>query len=89
MRAKFLSEMSKITSKDYPTFIQMYKELPDRSIVQAPKTEFVNKVAALTKKSAKTVRCWIAGTQKPDALVQSILEKEFNVPASALFPPKE
>lgn len=81
--------MSKITQTDYPTFIQMYKELPDRSAIKAPKTEFVERVAALTKKSVKTVRCWIAGTQKPDALAQSILEKEFNVPASSLFPPKE
>ena len=75
-----------ITEKDYPTFTQMYKNLPERSSIKAPKTEFVEKVAKITKKSVKTVRCWIAGTQKPDALAQSVLEKEFKVPAKYLFP---
>ena len=91
---------------DYPTFIQMYKELPDRSAIKAPKTEFVEKVAALTKKSPNaSFQCRIgrrifcsdtilpaedlSHPQKPDALAQSILEKEFNIPASSLFPPKE
>ena len=72
--------MSELTEKDYPTFTQMYKSLPERSSIKAPKTEFVEKVAKITKKSVKTVRCWIAGTQKPDAL------KEFKVPAKYLFP---
>ena len=50
------------------------------------KIEILEKVAKITKKSVKTVRCWIAGTQKPDALAQSVLEKEFKVPAKYLFP---
>ena len=79
-------KMSELTEKDYPTFTQMYKNLPERSSIKAPKTEFVEKVAKITKKSVKTVRCWIAGTQKPDALAQSVLEKEFKVPAKYLFP---
>ena len=29
---------------------------------------------------------WSVGTQKPDALAQSVLEKEFKVPAKYLFP---
>ena len=57
-----------------------------KPIENKPKTEFVEKVAKITKKSVKTVRCWIAGTQKPDALAQSVLEKEFKVPAKYLFP---
>lgn len=89
MSAKFLVEMSKITQTDYPTFSQMYKALPERSSVSTPKSEFVKRAAALTKKSEKTIRCWIAGTQKPDALAQSILEKEYNVPATYLFPLKK
>lgn len=79
-------KMSELTEKDYPTFTQMYKNLPERSSIKSPKTEFVEKVAKITKKSVKTVRCWIAGTQKPDALTQSVLEKEFKVPAKYLFP---
>ena len=82
----FQMKMSELTEKDYPTFTQMYKNLPERSSIKAPKTEFVEKVAKITKKSVKTVRCWIAGTQKPDALAQSVLEKEFKVPAKYLFP---
>lgn len=80
--------MGKITEKDYQTFTQIYKSLPERNVVKAPKTEFVEKVAEITKKSPKTVRCWIAGTQVPDALTQTVLEREFKIPATVLFPPK-
>ena len=59
---------------------------PKEVVSKLLKTEFVEKVAKITKKSVKTVRCWIAGTQKPDALAQSVLEKEFKVPAKYLFP---
>lgn len=45
--------MSELTEKDYPTFTQMYKNLPERSSIKAPKTEFVEKVAKITKKSVK------------------------------------
>lgn len=81
--------MSRITEKDYQTFREIYKKLPERSVVKAPKTEFVEKIAGITKKSTKTVRCWIAGTQTPDELTQSVLEDEFKIPAVKLFPPKE
>lgn len=37
-------------------------------------------------KSTKTVRCWLAGTQKPDALSQSVIEKELGVSSNILFP---
>lgn len=78
--------MGKITEKDYQSFTQIYKSLPERNVVKAPKTEFVERIAKITKKSPKTVRCWIAGTQVPDALTQDVLEKEFKIPATALFP---
>lgn len=41
----FQMKMSELTEKDYPTFTQMYKNLPERSSIKAPKTEFVEKVA--------------------------------------------
>lgn len=39
--------MKKVTRKDYQSFIQIYKGLPGRSAVKAPKTEFVEEIAAL------------------------------------------
>ena len=82
-------KMGKITETDYQSFVQIYKGLPERTEVKAPKTAFVERIAEITKKSTKTVRCCIAGTQTPDALTQDVLEKEFKIPAAALFPPKE
>lgn len=58
--------MKKVTPKDYQSFIQIYKGLPERSAVKAPKTEFVEEIAALCMCSTKTVRMWIHGVQKPD-----------------------
>lgn len=78
--------MSKMTEKDYKSFRQIYDDLPDRSVVKAPKTEFVEHIATLTMKSTKTVRCWIAGVQKPDALTLSIIEKDLGMPGNVLFP---
>lgn len=78
--------MDRITEKDYKSFVQIYKGLPEREAVKAPKTAFVERIASITKKSTKTVRCWIAGTQTPDALTQDVLEKELNIPAIILFP---
>ena len=84
-----ISKMEKMTEKDQMTFRQLYDSLPDRSAVKAPKTEFVERIAGITMKSVKTVRCWLAGTQKPDALSQSIIEKELGVTATILFPESE
>ena len=77
-----------MTEKDQPTFRQFYDDLPDRTHI-APKTEFVKKIAGITMKSHKTVRCWLAGVQKPDTLCQTIIEKELGISASILFPETE
>lgn len=79
-------KMGKMTERDHLTFRQIYKNLPERDVVKAPKTEFVERIAGVTMKSTKTVRCWLAGTQQPDALSQSMIEKELNVPCEILFP---
>ena len=55
--------MKKVTQKDYQSFIQIYKGLPERNAVKAPKTEFVEEIAALCMCSTKTVRMWIHGVQ--------------------------
>lgn len=82
-------KMDKMTEKDQMNFRQLYDSLPDRSSVKAPKTEFVERMAAVTMKSTKTVRCWLAGTQKPDALSQSMIEKELGMCSKSLFPETE
>lgn len=67
-------------------FRGIYDSLPERKIMKAPKSAFVDRIAAITMKSTKTVRCWLAGTQKPDALSRAMIEKELGVSASELFP---
>ena len=41
--------MKKVTKKDYQSFIQIYKGLPERSSVKAPKTEFVEEIERLNR----------------------------------------
>lgn len=65
-------------------FRQIYDALPTRA-AKAPKTQWVERMAEICMVSEQTVRCWVYGTQKPDALKLSILAKELNVPASELF----
>ena len=57
--------MKKVTQKDYQSFIQIYKGLPERSAVKAPKTEFVEEIAALCMCSGKfTHICPLPSTLK-------------------------
>ena len=77
-----------MTKKDHQTFRELYDTLPQKTAV-APKSEFINRIAKITCKSTKTVYCWLAGVQVPDALAQSVIEKELKVPASVLFPKKD
>lgn len=72
-----------LTQKDHGTFREIYDNLPSRS---APKSEFIRRIATITMKSQKTVRCWLAGSQNPDLLTKSILEKELGVSGDILFP---
>ena len=71
------------------TFRQIYKELPSKGVITPPKKAFILRIAGLTKKSTQTVRCWLAGAQRPDALTRSIIEKELNIPSEILFPDEE
>ena len=63
---------------------EMYDNLPERQ-VEAPKTKFVRELAELCKVHPNTVRCWIYGTQKPDALRQSMIAKKLKVKEKDLF----
>lgn len=71
-------------NKKKTRFRLFYDALPPKAEV-APKTAFVKKIAALCKVHEVTVRCWIAGTQKPDALKTSIISKELGIPEQELF----
>lgn len=70
------------------SFREIYDALPGRSTVKTPKTEFVERIAAVTKRTTQTVRMWLNGSQNPDALAQSVIEKELGIPATDLFPSK-
>lgn len=65
-------------------FKEIYDGLPKRT-TKTPKGEFVENIARICMVSDVTVRCWLSGTQKPDALRQSIISKELGVPATELF----
>lgn len=65
-------------------FREFYDGLPKKAEV-APKTKFVKEIAKLCYKSEKTVRCWLAGTQKPDKQDRVILSKHLSIPENELF----
>lgn len=66
------------------TFRKIYDALPPQKVV-APKSEWIRRMADICKVHPATVRCWLAGTQKPDALRISILAKELGVSENELF----
>ena len=77
--------MDKITEKDHRSFAQIYKGLPERNVVKAPKTEFVEEIAKLCMCSTKTVRMWIHG-QTPEPLKQKLIGEKLGVDPEILFP---
>lgn len=83
-----LYKMEKITEKGYRSFAQIYKELPERNVVQAPKTAFVKEIAGLCMCSTNTVRMWIQGVQNPDLLKQKLISEKLGIPPETLFPAK-
>lgn len=64
------------------TFLDLYNE---RKSKPTPAQEFVSEVAQITHRTESTVRMWLSGQQKPDALAQSIIAEHFNVSAETLF----
>lgn len=70
--------------KKKSVFRQMYDALPTER-PQAPKTAWVNDIATLVKVHPTTVRCWLAGTQKPDELRTTLIAKHLGVKAEELF----
>ena len=78
-----------LTTKSNMTFRQLYKSLPERQAVKAPKAAFVERMAEITCKSTKTVWGWISGAYTPDPLTQKVIEAEIKIPATVLFPKEE
>lgn len=61
-----------------------YDALPERQHL-APKKELIDRLAKLTKVHTQTVKGWIYGTYKPDALRQDMISKELGIPVDQLF----
>lgn len=66
------------------TFKDYYDALPPKA-PKAPKTEFVLRMAKLCKREPQTIRMWLSGRQRPDALAQSVIAKELGASESELF----
>ena len=66
------------------TFRKIYDNLPAQNVVFFFFL-FFKRMAEIGKVHPTTVRCWLAGTQKPDALRISLLSKELGVPENELF----
>lgn len=81
-------KVENLTPADYATleFGDIYRKLPPAR--KAPKQAFVEAVAELCCVHQQTVRMWIAGTQRPDALKQKLIAEYLDIPIQTLFPPK-
>ncbi len=67
------------------TFRGQYFVLPDKS-EDTPRARFIKEMATLCLVSETTVRCWISGEYKPDALKQSLIAEKLGVSSELLFP---
>lgn len=67
---------------DKKTFKQLYDEQKNKP---TPAQEFIAEVAQITHKTEGTVKMWLCGQQKPDALAQSIIAEHFGVDVKYLF----
>ncbi len=68
--------------KDY-SFKELYSIQKSKP---TPAQCFINDVAALTNRSATTVRMWISGVQVPDTKTMKILSDKFGIKPDVLFP---
>ena len=68
------------------TFRDYYRSLEGRRTV-APKKQFIEEMAALCLVSTKTIRCYLAGSYRPDALRRRLISERLGIPEEELFPP--
>lgn len=64
------------------TLKELYEEI---EVPANPQMAFIRYVSELTHKSELTVRLWIKGTHKPDALTIKVLAEALNVDPDTLF----
>ena len=76
---------STLTKDENVTFRDIYERLPPREHISHKKT-FVSDIAKLCKCAESTVRCWLSGTQQPDALKKSLIAEHLGKPVEELFP---
>ena len=78
--------MKKMTAGGYTpkTFSEWYMAFRRRAC--APLSMFVRDICVLCMCCQQTVRLWILGVQKPDALKQKTISEYMGVPVGELFP---
>lgn len=84
--------MSTLTHEGQPknkSFREVYMGLPTAKEKLTAKQAFIKRIAKITMKHEQTIKYWISGTQNPDPLCKSIIEKELGIPANVLFPEKD
>lgn len=64
------------------TLKQIYEEI---SVPENPQMAFIRRISELTHKSELSVRLWIKGTHKPDALTIKVLSEALGVDPNTLF----
>lgn len=68
------------------TFKELYEDIKS---LPTPAQAFISEIAELTCSNEMTVRMWLTGRQRPDALAQRVLAEHFKTSAEALFPKRE
>lgn len=67
------------------TFRGQYFSLPDKSET-SPKAKFIKEMAELCLVKPVTVRCWLAGMYKPDAIKTKLIAEKLGTKPEILFP---
>lgn len=65
-------------------FKEYYDALP-RSTAKTPKSEFIDEIAELCCVTTQTVRFWLCGVQRPDALKTKLIAEKMGVSPDELF----
>lgn len=65
-------------------FRAIYEALPKKAFL-APRKVWIAEMCELVKVHPTTVRCWLAGAQRPDPLRTAILAKHLGVKPEELF----
>lgn len=64
------------------TLKEFYEEIV---VPQNPQIAFIHRISELTHKSELSVRLWIKGTHKPDALTIKVIAEELGADPNTLF----